>query len=133
MSQKYNNNMRSKPQDNWLGILKIYALCQKIQQRASDPQKMVAGICLWEPHLVVQRRVRLEHSSHVSKVGVEATCLHFSPWCILKELNKPAGPFGTMQQEPWYPQIGAKLVHAIQQFTHREVCTHASYKTTRKW
>ena len=65
-------------------------------------------VCLWEPHLVVQRRVQLEHSSHIVKVGVEATCLHFNPWRKLKELNKPMGPFGTMQQEPWYPGIGTK-------------------------
>ena len=39
---------------------------------------------------VVQRRVQLDHSSHIIKAGVEATCWHFNPWCILKETNKPA-------------------------------------------
>ena len=29
--------------------------------------------------LMVQERVQLEHSSHIVKVGVEATCLHFNP------------------------------------------------------
>ena len=38
-------------------------------------------------HLVFQSRV---HSSHIVKVGVEVKCLHFNPWRILKELNKPA-------------------------------------------
>ena len=30
-------------------------------------------------NLVVQGRTQLEHSSHIVKVGVEATCLHFNP------------------------------------------------------
>ena len=30
-------------------------------------------------HLVVQGRMQVEHSSHIVKVGVEATCLHFKP------------------------------------------------------
>ena len=30
-------------------------------------------------NLVVQRRVQLEHSSHIVKVDVKATCLHFNP------------------------------------------------------
>ena len=29
-----------------------------------------------QTYLVVQRRVQLEHSSHIVKVGVEATCVH---------------------------------------------------------
>ena len=70
----------------------------------------------------------MEHNSHIVKVDVEATCLHFNPWRILKELNKPVVPFGTMQQEPWYPGIGAKPDHAIQQLNYGEVCTHSSIK-----
>ena len=53
--------------------------------------------------LVVQGRAQLEHSSHIVKVLVKATCYHFKPWCILKEMTKPAGPFGTMPQESWHP------------------------------
>ena len=30
-------------------------------------------------HLVVQGRMQVEHSSHIVKVGIEATCLHFKP------------------------------------------------------
>ena len=46
------------------------------------------SVCLCEntlTNLVVQRRVQLEHSSHIVKVGVDATCLHFSPRSILNE------------------------------------------------
>ena len=90
------------------------------------------SICLWEYtlNLVVQGRVQLEHSSHTVKVGVEAT--HFNPWRILKATAELAGPFGTMPQEPWYPEKGAKLDCVIQP-NCGEVCTHASYKTTRTW
>ena len=79
---------------------------------------------------MVQGRAQLEHSSHTVKVGVEATCWHFNPWCILKATTEPAGPFGTMPQEPWHPEKGAKL-DCIIQLNYREVPTHASYKTTR--
>ena len=37
-----------------------------------------------------------------------------------------------MPQEPWHPEKGAKLNRIIQ-LNCREVCTHASYKTTRTW
>ena len=43
MRQRYNDNTkRPKPKENQLGILKIYAFCQKIQQKTSDP-----GECCW--------------------------------------------------------------------------------------
>ena len=35
---------RPKPKENQLVILKIYAFCQKIQQRASGPGESVAGV-----------------------------------------------------------------------------------------
>ena len=37
-----------------------------------------------------------------------------------------------MQQEPWHPGKGTKTDHIIQ-LNYREVCTHASYKTSRTW
>ena len=38
MRQIYNDNTKKpKPKENQLGILKIYAFCQKIQQKTSDP------------------------------------------------------------------------------------------------
>ena len=83
-------------------------------------------------HLVVQGRMQLDHSSHIVKVGVETTCLHFNPWCILKETTEPAGPFRTMPQEPWRPGKGAKP-YCVIQLNCGEVRTHASYKTTRTW
>ena len=45
MSQRYNNNTkRPKPNENQLQILKKYAFCQKIQQRASRPGESAAGV-----------------------------------------------------------------------------------------
>ena len=45
MSQRYNDNTKTpQPKENQLGILKIYAFCQKIQQRASSPEESTAGI-----------------------------------------------------------------------------------------
>ena len=44
-SQAGNENIKKpKPQDILLGILKIYAFCQKIQQRASGPGESTAGV-----------------------------------------------------------------------------------------
>ena len=38
MRQRYNNNTkRPKPKEDQLGILKIYAFCQKIQQKTLGP------------------------------------------------------------------------------------------------
>ena len=51
---------------------------------------------------------------------------------ILKETTKPAGPFGTMPQEPWHPGKDAKP-DRVTQLNCREVGTHASDKATRTW
>ena len=51
---------------------------------------------------------------------------------MLKEMAKPGGPFGTMPQESWHPEKGAKPDRIIQ-LDCGEICTHASYETTRKW
>ena len=137
MSQIYNDNIkRQNPQDILLRILKIYKFYCKIQQRASDPREhcwsyVVSAFENTTKNLVVQGRVQLEHS-HIVKVGVEATCQHFNPWHILKGTTEPAGPFETMPQKPWHPGKGAKPDRVIQ-LKCREVCTHASYKTTRTW
>ena len=109
MSQRYNGDTkRPKPKEIQLGILKIYAFCWKIQQRALGPGE---SCC---------------------KVSVEATCWHFKPWHILKETTELAGPLETMPQEPWHPGKGARLDHIIQ-LNCGEVCTHVSYKRTRAW
>ena len=76
---------------------------------------------------MVQGKVQLEHSSHIVNFGVEATCEHFKPWHISKEMTKPAGPFGTMPQEPWHPEKGAKP-DCIIQLNCGEVHTHAVLK-----
>ena len=47
MRQRYNDNTkRPKPNKNKLGILQIYAFCQKIQQRASGTGENAAGVTL---------------------------------------------------------------------------------------
>ena len=83
-------------------------------------------------YLVVLGKALLEHSSHIVNVCVKATCEHFKPWRILKEMTKSAGPIGTMPQEPWHPGKVAK-VDPIIQLNCGEACTHASYKVTRTW
>ena len=88
-------------------------------------------ISLWE-YTPKRGRAQLEYSSHIVKVGVEATCLHFNCWCILKKTTDPVGPFGTMPEEHWHPGKGAKPDRVIQ-LSCGEVCTHVSYKTTRTW
>ena len=46
--RKHNDNAeRPKPKENQLGILKIYAFCQKIQQSASGPGESIAGFCIY--------------------------------------------------------------------------------------
>ena len=51
MSQRYNDDTkRPKSKENQLEILKIYAFCQKIQQRASGLGESAVGVLiyLWE-------------------------------------------------------------------------------------
>ena len=65
-----------------------------------------------------------------------------SPWNTLKKLlwifsGHPADIYwrkwpNLEPQEPWHSGKGAKPDHVIQ-LNHREVRTHASYKTTRTW
>ena len=44
MTQRYNDNTkRPKPKENQLGILKIYAFCQKFQQSTSGPVERCWG------------------------------------------------------------------------------------------
>ena len=139
MGQRYNDNIK-KP--------------KPLRYSARDPKNLrillenpAEGVgsrreCCWcyvvsvfentPKNLVVQGRTQLNHSSQIVMVGVEATCLHFNPWRILKETTEPAGPFETMPQEPWHPGKGAKPDHVIQ-LNCGEVRTHASYKTTRTW
>ena len=45
MSERYiDNTKRPKPQDTQIGILKVYAFYQKIQQRGSDPGHSADGV-----------------------------------------------------------------------------------------
>ena len=86
-----NNTKRLKPKENQLRILKIYAFCQKTEQKTSGlgehcwcyvsiydnaPKKNVASSHLKLPqlYLVVQRRAQLKYSSHIVMVNVKATC-----------------------------------------------------------
>ena len=45
MGQKYNDNIkRSKFKENQIRIIKMYAFCQKIEQRTSGPGESAAGV-----------------------------------------------------------------------------------------
>ena len=85
MSQRYNDNpKRPTLKVNQLGILKIYVFCPKIQQRALGSRESTAGVTVSiyentpekmpQHYFMVHGRAQLEHSSHIIKVIVEATC-----------------------------------------------------------
>ena len=76
MSQTYNDNIeKPKPQDTQLGILKIHVFFQKLQQRVSGQERVLLELSSPDTKIsVAQGRAQLEHSSHIVKVGVEATC-----------------------------------------------------------
>ena len=93
MNQRYNDNTkRPELKENQLGILKIYAFCQKIQQRASGPGGSATGVIYLPVRkypktdsifpsevaatlLSGSRRVQLEDSSHIVKVSSYADTL----------------------------------------------------------
>ena len=107
MSQRYDNIKRPKPLSYSARDLKNLCILLENSAEGFGSRRercwyYVVFVFKNTPkNLVVQGRTQLEHSSHIVKVGVEATCLHFSPWSILRETTEPAGPFGTMPQEPW--------------------------------
>ena len=77
MSQTYYDNIKKpKLQDTQLGILKIYAFCQKnwaegLRLRRVHYWSYVVSIFEKTPkNLVAQGRGQLEHNSHIVKVGV---------------------------------------------------------------
>ena len=99
-SKNNDKTERPKKKENQLGILKFYTFCQKIQQRPMglgesywersigftyQSRKYIWKVATSSPkkllqfYLVGQGRAQLEHSSHIVKVGVEATCWHFKP------------------------------------------------------
>ena len=43
MSQRYSGNIK-RQKDTQLGILKINAFCQKVQEKASGPGESTAGV-----------------------------------------------------------------------------------------
>ena len=88
---------------------------------------------------VVQGRVQLEHRSHMLRSVLRLHANTSSPGLYdqiggngRKEMTKPVGPFGSMPQELWHPEKGAKLDCVIKHSCGEE-CTHANYKTTRTW
>ena len=139
MIQGYNDNIK-RPKPLRYSARDLKNLCILLENSAEGLGsrreccwRYVISVFEYTPkHLVVHGRKQLQHSSHIVKVGVKAACLHFNPWRILKETTEPAGPFGTMPQEPWHPWKGTKLDRVIQ-LNCGEVHTHASYKTTRTW
>ena len=139
MSQRYNDNIKRPRQLRYSArVLKNLRIllensAEGLGYRRECCWRYVLSVFENTPkNVVVQGRTQLEHSSHIVQVGVEATCLHFNPWHILKETTKLAGPFGIMPQESWHPGKGAKPDCVIQ-LNCGEVHTHASYETTRTW
>ena len=80
MSEIYNDNIKTpKPQNILLGTLKIYVFSRNLAEGLGSTKEHCQGyvVSAFEnttKNLVVQGRVQLEHSSHIVKVGVEATC-----------------------------------------------------------
>ena len=72
---------KQRHNDTQLEISKIYAFCEKIQQR-SRRERCWGYIFvhdnifkkLLQLYVMVQGSVQLEHGSHIGKVGVKATC-----------------------------------------------------------
>ena len=113
MSQRYNDNIkRPKPRDVQLGIFTRFV--GEFSRRPHVQERVLLTENAPKNLVVQEGRVQLEHGSHIVKVGVEATCLQFNPWNILKETNKLVGPFRTMPQEPRRPGKEAKLDRVIQ-------------------
>ena len=80
MSQRYNDNIkRQKLQDSQLGILKIYAFLGLLSRRKCYWHYILSVFENTPKNLMVQGKVQLEHNSHIVKVVVKATCLHFNP------------------------------------------------------
>ena len=74
MSKTYNDHKKTpKPKEKQQGILKMYGLSQKIEQRASGPEESTAEVMYLSMkiylYVVVQQRPQLEHSSLKFMVG----------------------------------------------------------------
>ena len=67
MSQAYNYNIeKPKPQDTQLGILKIHAFFQKLQQIVSGQERVLLELPSPDTKIsVAQGRAQLEHCSHI--------------------------------------------------------------------
>lgn len=79
--------------------------------------------------------MQLEYSNQIVKVGINATCKHFKPQCILKDTDQPTGPFGDKPQWHQHPKKGkwnSKQVHAIKH-SYMEASMHTSCETARMW
>ena len=80
MNQIYNDNIKKpKPQNIPLGILKLLILPENLAKGFGSRKEhcwsyVVSTFENTTKNLLVQGRVQLEHSSHIIKVGVEATC-----------------------------------------------------------
>ena len=150
-SKNNDKTERPKKKENQLGILKFYTFCQKIQQRpvglgesywersigfTYQSRKYIWKVALSSPkkllqfYLVGQGRAQLEHSSHIVKVGVEATCWHFKPDIYWR---KQPNWWAHLELCHRNPDILERVPNQIALSSCGEVCTHASYKTTRTW
>ena len=106
MSERCNGNIkRPKSQDTQPGILKIYAFCQKIQQRTLRSRReccwhylYVHSICLWEYTQKLQGKVpgraQLEPSSHIvwCQVWCQGYMLTLQSLTYIEGNNRTCGP-----------------------------------------
>ena len=79
MSQIYNGNIkRPKLQDTPLEILLKNSTEGLRSRREHRWSYVLSAFKNTTKNVAVQGRVQLEHSSHIVKVGVKATCSHFN-------------------------------------------------------
>ena len=72
MSQRYNDDTkRPKSKENQLEILKIYAFCQKIQQRASGLGESAVGVLIY-------LSMRIQPKSR--RIFPARSCRNFTQW-----------------------------------------------------
>ena len=145
MSQRYNDNTkRPKLEKNQLGILKIYAFCRKIQQRASGLGESVAGVTY--PSMRIYPKsccifplkvgTTLLKGSRNGAVGTQQSQLRS---VSRLHANNSSPDIYRRKRLNWWAHL--ELCHRNPGLVERvlnwincgEVHTYASYKTTRTW
>ena len=86
MSQRYHDNInRQKPKENQLGILKIYAFCQKIQQRASGPGESAAWVTYLSIRIHIEKNMSFDGKTIKSSDTVELLGITLDKNIIFKQ------------------------------------------------